>query len=398
MHDYPGIILTALLILLFGLFSRLAERSPITGPMFFVGVGLLISPLGFDLFNAKPNTTVVKIVAETTLILILFVDATMIRSAHLGKVLAGLPARLLVLGLPLTMLLGIVVANVLFPSMDLWLIVLVALILSPTDAALGLAVITSPKVPIKIREALSIESGLNDGIVLPLVLMCIAILVEGSQTVDGSGRWAIFMVKQLTIAPLVGGLIGWGGGYLVDRAATAGWMKDAFQRLSALSLALLAFAGAELLQGNGFIAAFFAGLMLGVKTPVVRERIQEFGEAEGQLLSLFIFLIFGLVMVPIVADVWNAWTLFYALLSLTVIRMLPVAISLAGSGLNYYDVGFIGWFGPRGIASILYLLIAAGELGVVGYIEAYSIIVLTVLISTFAHGSSALVLTKHYKI
>ncbi|MEH6466639.1 MAG: cation:proton antiporter [Porticoccus sp.] len=398
MHDYPGLILTALLIVLFGLFSRLAERSPITGPMFFVGVGLLLGPLGLDLFNTKPGADVVKTVAEITLILILFVDATMIRSVHLGNVLAGLPARLLVLGLPLTMLLGIGVAKVLFPSMDLWLIVLVALILSPTDAALGLAVITSPKVPTKIREALSIESGLNDGIVLPLVLVCIAVLVEGSQIIDGSGRWPVFMAKQLTIGPLVGGLIGWGGGYLVDKAATAGWMKGAFQRLSSLSLALLAFAGAELLQGNGFIAAFFAGLMLGVKTPAVRERIQEFGEAEGQLLSLFIFLIFGLVLVPIVADAWNAWTLFYALLSLTVIRMLPVAISLTGSGLNYYDVGFIGWFGPRGIASILYLLIAAGELGVVGYIDAYSIIVLTVLISTFAHGSSALVLTKHYKV
>jgi NhaP-type Na+/H+ or K+/H+ antiporter len=295
------------------------------------------------------------------------------------------------------MLLGGAVAYWLFPEVNIWLIAMVALILSPTDAALGQAIIKSPHIPQRIRESVSIESGLNDGIALPPILLCIAVLVGGQSTIDESGHWAMFMLSQLTLGPLVGGLVGWLGGKAVDGAAQRGWSDSTFQRLSAISLALMAYACAELLQGNGFIAAFFAGLLLGAKTPQLRERIQEFGEAEGQLLSLFIFLILGLVMIPAAAEHWNMTMLAYAILSLTLIRMLPVAISLIGSGLDSFTVLFLGWFGPRGIASILYLLIAVGDLGFAGYESALSVIVLTVLLSTVLHGISAVPLSNIFK-
>jgi NhaP-type Na+/H+ or K+/H+ antiporter len=169
-----------------------------------------------------------------------------------------------------------------------------------------------------------------------------------------------------------------------------------FQRLAAVSLAILAFALAEEFHGNGFIAAFFGGLMLGVQTHEIRERIQEFGEAEGQQLGLFVFLVFGLAAVPRAVGHWdgNAWV--YAILSLTVIRMLPVAVSLMGTKLTRYSIAFIGWFGPRGIASVLYLLIVVNELGLPGYERMMSIIVLTVLLSVFLHGVTAVPLSRLY--
>jgi NhaP-type Na+/H+ or K+/H+ antiporter len=175
-------------------------------------------------------------------------------------------------------------------------------------------------------------------------------------------------------------------------------MNPTFQRLAAWSLAVLAYALAEIFHGNGFIAAFFGGLMLGTHTPIVRERIQEFGEAEGQQLALFVFLIFGLVAVPAVANHWDAKAWLYAILSLTVVRMLPVAVSLAGTRLDWLSICLIGWFGPRGIASVLYLLIVVNDLGLAGHERVLSVIVLTVLLSVFLHGISAVPLSRLYAI
>lgn len=394
MHDYPALVFAFILILVFGIFSKFAERSPITGPMFFVAVGILVSPLGLNLYELNMTAESAKLLAEITLIIILFTDASMIRFTRLRETLSGIPTRLLLIGLPLTMVLGAVIAKLIFPDMNIWLLLMLALILSPTDAALGQAVIKSQRVPQRIRESISIESGLNDGIALPPILLCIAVLAEGNQALDGSGNWLYFMIQQLTLGPIIGGLVGYIGGKIVDRAAIRGWMEPTFQSLSALSLALLAYACAELVHGNGFIAAFFAGLLLGAQTPAVRERIQVFGEAQGQMLSLFIFLILGLAMVPVAAEYWNGQVLLYAVLSLTVIRMVPVALALIGSKLDAFTVCFVGWFGPRGIASVLYLLIALAEIGLVGYETAMSTIVLTVLISTMLHGMSAVPLTR----
>lgn len=394
MHDHPLIFLSALLLFIFGLISKMSERSPVTGPMFFMAVGVLLGPLGFDLFELHFNAPVTKVLAELTLIIILFVDASMIRFTDLRQTVSGAPARLLLIGLPLTMTGGTIIALFLFPDMNIWLVALMALILSPTDAALGQAVVKSKNVPLRMRESISIESGLNDGIVLPVILLCIAVLAEGRGAIDGSGHWMYFMALQLSLGPVIGGIVGLVGGKIVDKAVSKGWMEPAFQSLCAISLALMAYAFAELFHGNGFIAAFFAGLLLGTQSPDVRERIQTFGEAEGQMLSLSIFFIVGLIAVPFAISHLSGAVFVYALLSLTIIRMVPVAISLLGSGMNKYSILFVGWFGPRGIASVLYLLIAIGSLGTEGYEVAYSVIVLTVLLSTFLHGLTAVPFSK----
>ena len=395
MHDYPIIIFAALLAYVFGLFSKLAERSPVTGPMVFVAVGILAGPLGFDWLEVSINAELVRVLAEITLVLILFIDASLIDLPALIRT-RGIPLRLLLIGLPLTMGLGILLALPLFPGQSLWLLALMALILSPTDAALGQAVVKSQSVPERIRQAINVESGLNDGIALPPILLCVAVLAGDPARQLGSGFWSNFLFTQLIYGPVMGAAVGWLGGLLVDWAARRGWMNDTFQRLASAALAMLAYAAAEEVHGNGFIAAYFAGLLLGVRSHAVRERLQEFGEAEGQQLALFIFLLFGLILVPVALPHWDSRAWIYAVLSLTVIRMLPAALSLIGSGLDRPSVGFIGWFGPRGIASILYLIMVVGKLGAQKLKYVLAVIVLTVLLSVFAHGLTAVPLAGAY--
>ncbi len=395
MHDYPALIFGALLIFVFGLISRIAERWSLTGPMFFLVVGVLAGPLGLSLFEVAPNAELVKVLAEVTLIVILFVDATLIKHAVLLKSPSRLPARLLLIGLPLTIVFGAGFGALVFPALGFWSVLLLALILAPTDAALGQAVVKSEHVPERLRQTISVESGLNDGIALPPILVCFAALA--SEAHGHEGGWVRFTALQLTLGPLVGAAVGWAGGRLVEEAARRGWMQATFQRLSAVSLALIAFALAEIVGGNGFIAAFCGGLALGVQNPVVRERIQEFGEAEGVQLSLFVFLMLGMVMVPYASGFWGGAEVLYALASLTVIRMVPVAISMIGADIDRKSVAFLGWFGPRGVASVLYLLMAIAAIGVEGYGQVYAVIVLTVTISVVAHGLSAEPLTRMFR-
>ena len=213
MHEYPILIFAALLIFAYGLFSRLSERSPISAAMVFVSVGIIAGPLGLDFVELGMTSSTVRVLAELTLILVLFVDASTIDIPSLIKV-KGLPFRLLFIGLPLTMLLGILLAMPFFYSMGLWTIALMALILSPTDAALGMPVVTSPLVPQKIREAINVESGLNDGIALPPILACIAALSVGAAERAGAHFWTVFVLRQFIFGPLLGALVGWLGGGL----------------------------------------------------------------------------------------------------------------------------------------------------------------------------------------
>ena len=206
------------------------------------------------------------ILAEIALIIILFVDASLINLPRLIRE-RSIPVRLLLIGLPLTMLLGIVLAFPIFRGMNVWILTLMAFILSPTDAALGVAVVKSEAVPEKIRQSINVESGLNDGLALPPILICIAALSEEGAASGGAAYWAGFALKQMIYGPIVGALVGWFGGFLMDKASLKGWMSHTFQRIASISLAMIAYALAELFHGNGFIAAFFAGLSPGSTDP-----------------------------------------------------------------------------------------------------------------------------------
>lgn len=360
--------------------------------MVFVTVGILVSFFSFDLLAEGRKAPYVKVLAEATLILVLFVDASTLNLKRLIRE-RKLPLRLLGIGLPLTMVLGALIALPLFPEEGKWSLLLMALILSPTDAALGQAVVISPMVPEKIRQTINVESGLNDGIALPPILVCLAVLAGGADELNAS-YWFAFVLKQFIYGPVIGGLVGWVGGWLVDEASKKGWMNHTFQQLASVSLAVLAFSLAESAHGNGFIASFFAGLLLGARTEELRQRIRDFGEAESHAMVLFIFLLFGMFLVPMSFPLWDWQALVYAVLSLTFIRMVPVALCLWGSELSRPSIWFIGWFGPRGIASVLYLLMMVLKLGAEGYERITAVITLTVLLSIFAHGVSAVPLSK----
>ena len=395
MTEYPIIVFAAFLILCYGLFSRLAERSIVTAPMVFVTVGIMIHFFSLDLLHEGTKAPYVKILAELTLMLVLFVDASTLNLKRLVQE-RRLPMRLLGIGLPLTMVLGALIAIALFPDEKLWVLILMALILSPTDAALGQAVVTSKQVPEKIRQTINVESGLNDGIALPPILICLAVLSGHTENANVS-YWLTFVAKQFVYGPVIGGLVGWIGGWLIELSSRKGWMNHTFQQLASVALAILSFSLAESVHGNGFIATYFAGMLLGTQTEEIRDRIREFGEGSSHAMVLFIFLLLGAILIPISIPYWDMRAIVYAILSLTVIRMLPVAISLIGSGLSQPTIWFIGWFGPRGIASVLYLLMTILELGAEGYQRIGAIISLTILMSIFLHGISAVPFSRLFK-
>lgn len=399
MSPWP-LLVVAIALLAFGLISKRAERSVLTPPIFFVLAGCLVSEHGLGLLPIDLTSEQVHALAELTLVLVLFTDASRIDLDCL-RLERGLPLRLLGIGLPLTIALGTIAGLVLLPGLGLIGAALLAAILAPTDAALGQAVVSSPLVPAPIRQALNVESGLNDGIALPVVLMLasFASVEAGEAGFVGeniTGYWLRFAALAVTLGPLVGVTVGWLGARALQRSIAADWMNAPFQRLAALGLALLAFAAAELIGGNGFISAFVAGLTIGNVGRDICPTLYEFGETEGQLLELIVFLIFGAALVPIALEHISWETMSYALLSLTLIRMLPVVLALLGSGLALPSVAFLAWFGPRGLASILFALVVIEEYSFPGVELVEGVVMLTVSLSIFFHGVTAYPLSSAY--
>ena len=380
-------VVVALAILGFGLVSGRVQRSFVTAPIVFVVFGFLVSQRVLGLVEFNVEERFIHLLAELTLVLVLFTDASRIDLRLLRRE-HDLPVRLLSIGLPLTIVAGTLLAVVVLGGLSFWEAALVAVILAPTDAALGQAVVSNKRVPVRIRQALNVESGLNDGIALPLVLIFLSFASIAAET-HSVHYWARFVALQVVLGPIVGIAVGYLGGRLISRASRSGWMNHAFQDLGALGLSLLAFAGAELVGGNGFIAAFAAGLTIGNLSRPICECLYEFAEAEGQLLTLVVFMVFGAVMVPRILDHASSSVVLYGVLSLTVIRMLPAALSLVGAKLRWRTTLFLGWFGPRGIASILFALLVVEEACLPAGEEIITIVMTTVLLSVFAHGVTA---------
>jgi len=377
----------ALLILVFGLMSRRLERTLLSAPMFFALAGLLLYMAGAGMVHFDIQSTTVLLLGEITLSLVLFSDASRISFASLrGN--AQLPTRLLAIGLPLTIVLGAAVGFWLLGGISLWEAAILSVILAPTDASLGLAVVNDQRVPMRIRQALNVESGLNDGIAVPLLFFFIA-LAEAEISYD-AGYWLRFAAQQIGIAVLAGIFVGLAGAWLVRRSIAAGWMNRVFQQLAMISLALISYELAARLGGSGFIAAFTAGLCAGLIFKRSGEKLVEFTELEGQLLNLAMFLLLGIFTAQALPSfTWQI--LLYALLSLTLVRLLPVVLSLLGTRLQRSTVVFMGWFGPRGLASIVMALVFLEE---TTELPGKDLIVLaviaTVFISIIAHGASAM--------
>jgi len=389
-----GLAAIGFAVLAFCLVSGRLKDSYVTLPMVFLLFGLVIGQGGLQLIEAPVSHGAIHVLAEITLALILFSDAARINLRLLLRD-HDLPARMLAIGMPLTIALGTFVGWVLPLGLGLAEAALLAAVLAPTDAALGQAVVGNRQVPVRIRQTLNVESGLNDGIAVPFVYFFAAFLIAGEDA-KSTSELVSFTALQLLFAPIIGTIVGGLSGWLALRAGTGGWMDNIFEGPLALATAALAYALAQLLGGNGFISVFVAGLVFGHMLEGKCKFILEFAEAEGHLLVLLAFLIFGAVMVPgVIADV-NWIMVLYALLSLTIVRMLPIAISLIGTGVSLPTIAFLGWFGPRGLASILFALLVLEQLHSAGGKTILATTVVTIALSVFAHGLTAAPLAQRY--
>ncbi|MBB3084470.1 cation:proton antiporter [Geodermatophilus sabuli] len=385
------IAIVSTVIFLWGVLSARLQRADLTAPIVFVGVGGLLAAAG--LVDAQSAPEALKPLVELALVWVLFSDAAGVPLGEMRRD-AGRYLRLLAVGLPLTVVAGWVLAYWLFPDLSIWLALLVAAALAPTDAALGLPVVTNPAVPARMRELITVESGVNDGIVTPVVLFALA----GATAVheDGSESWLGEALVELGVGVAVGAGIGLVGGWLLQRARARGWAAEDFVGVAVLALALAAYAGALAVHGNGFVAAFSGGLAFGAAAGRRGPAELVFLEQAGAFVSVLVWLAFGALAIPIVVDGVDPVMVLYAVLSLTLVRMVPVALACVGAGLDRDSVLFLGWFGPRGLASLVFALLALEQLGDAAD-EVVAIVAVTVLLSVIAHGFSAAPLSTRYE-
>jgi sodium/hydrogen antiporter len=402
MGDHPGPVDAALpllvvgTILVYALVCRRLERIGITAAMVFVAVGALFGSTGLGLVAVDPRSHWFLVVAEVTLSLVLFSDAAHLRLREVGGDL-GPVLRLLGIGLPLTIVAGTLLVAVVYPGQGWVAAALVAAILAPTDAALGAAVVSDRRVPRRVRRILGVESGLNDGLVAPVVTVLIAIAAAQAGMAGGES-WEVQATRSLVLALVVGSAVAYGGGLVLRWCRRRGWTSPLSVQVAVLAVALGCYFGATAIAANGFVAAFTGGLVFAQATGVrTTEQELAFIETLGILASQVVWLVFGAALVgPALARMTGA-TVLVALGALTVVRLLPVAAAMTTPRWSLPTVLFVGWFGPRGLATVIFALVALESLGSTSLAtHVLDLAALTVLVSILAHGLSAGPLAVRY--
>ncbi|WP_353814989.1 cation:proton antiporter [Agromyces sp. SYSU T00266] len=382
------------IIVVWSALSKPLDRRGITPALFLMVVGFGVSVFAPDLLDVSLETVVAERIAEIALVLLLFSDATRIDLRLLRNQLVW-PSRLLLIGLPLTILAGTGVAALVFPGMALASAFLLAIMLAPTDAALGQKVVADTRVPARVRQALDVESGLNDGLAVPLFLVALSI-ANAELEAGATGIVAGSMAAQIGWGLTAGLVAAVPGGVLFRAADRRGWIAREWRQILPLAAALVAYSVAQELGGSGFIAAFVGGIAFGRLAGPSRSKVTVLSEAAGDLLAAVTWIAFGALALTLALP-YVTWQVFvYAVLSLTVVRMVPVAIALAGSGARRPTVAFIGWFGPRGLASLVFALLAA-ESGVPEGETVLTTIVVTVALSIVLHGLTSAPLVEVYQ-
>lgn len=374
------------------LVSRVAAGRNVSAAMALVALGALLANGPWAVIDVQVRSESIRLLAEATLALVLFSDASRVNFKRLEHD-AGVPARLLLIGLPLTIGLGMVVGAGLLGGSTLWVGATIAAIVAPTDAALGAPIVNDERVPNRIRRTLNVESGLNDGIATPFVNLLLAAAVAGAFGSSGGMRTA---VASLAIGAVGGAAIGWAGGTVSRRAHAGGWMEGRARPLVALLLAVLAYTATVALDGNGFIAAFVAGLAFGTTISDTEAEVTSLTEEVGEGMTLVVWFVVGAVMLVPALEAVGWREVAFAVLALTVVRMVPVALALIGTGLDRTTVAFIGWFGPRGLASVVFTLIAVDALDSSDAERVLAAGILTVLLSVIAHGITASPFARRY--
>ena len=384
---YLDLVIFAVFILIYSAIAGAIERTWISGAIIFTAFGLLIGPVGLNLISFKADREAIRTLAELTLALVLFTDAAGADMGVLRK-FERLPVRLLLVGLPLTILLGFGVGALFFQKLTLFEVGLLTTMLAPTDAALGKAVVTNETVPNAVRQGLNAESGLNDGICVPILFVFLA-LATGKAGDEGTWHLAIKLVaEEIGIGLIVGLLPTLLAVWLLKIAWRRNWLTETWIQIPIVALALSCFAAAQSIGGSGFIAAFSGGLLFGTLAKQHREEFLRAAEGTGDTMALITWVIFGAAVASKVVGIFSWNVVLYAILSLTLIRMLPVYFSLTGLAVNTEGKLFIGWFGPRGLASIVFAVIVLNaDLPGGGTLAMTT--VCTVIFSIILHGLSA---------
>ncbi len=379
-----GLLIIMICAVAYAMFAKRLSSTVVTAPMIFLSLGYLLSSSG--MMHQEHAEELLHIVAEVALIILLFVDASQTDFAALRKQHLW-PQRMLLIGLPLSVFIGTLVAMVLYPGWSILAVALLAAILAPTDAALGQAVVSNQAVPIEERRTLTVESGLNDGLALPIVLFfaCTLATLEG----EHESNFLIFTAQQLILGPLVGGLIGWLGAKAMVSAADKGFTEPLYEGVAAIALAIAAYVAASMAGGNGFIAAFAGGLAFG---HILKDRVKyvyEFAESEGQILIWASFLLLGLALLPEALHQLDLPMLLLILISLFLVRPLAIWLSLIGTDTKPVTRLFFGWFGPRGLATALFALLIVGDINLAYADAVLAVAINAVWISALLHGISA---------
>lgn len=372
------------------LIGRRAARRNVSSAMALVAAGLVLANGPWAPVALEVRSEPVLVLAEATLALLLFADASRVNLARLRRD-AAVPVRLLVVGLPLTIAVGVAVAAGVLGG-PIWVAAAIAAIVAPTDAALGAPIVSDRRVPERIRRTLNVESGLNDGIATPFVNLFLAAAI--GELADAHG-WST-AVAHLAVGAAVGAAAGLLGGLAARSAHRAGWMEPHARSLVAVFVATAAFTATLAVDGNGFIAAFVAGLAFGTTLREEEAEVTELAEEVGEALTLVVWFVFGAVLLGPALRAAGWREVAFAILALTVVRMVPVAVALAGTGLDRATVAFVGWFGPRGLASVVFTIIAIDELDGADARRVLVAATLTVAISVVAHGASASPLARRY--
>jgi NhaP-type Na+/H+ or K+/H+ antiporter len=389
-----SLAIVALTLLAVAAISGRLYGTPVTPAIVFVAVGLLVGPAVLGGIDLETSSATVRTLAEATLALVLFCDASRIDLKELRRE-AGVPLRLLGIGLPLTIALGALAAAVIFDQLSAEEAAILAIVLAPTDAALGQAVVTEARIPGRIRQGLNVESGLNDGICVPLLFAAVAVADVESEISDGRSA-ATLLLEEIGYG-LVGGVVGGlAVAAIVIHAGRRDLIAGHWNQVIPAAGAALAYGTAAALGGSGFIAAFAAGMTFRLALRRDPENLNDFSEQVGNVLNGVTFVLFGAILLgPALGEL--SWDLaLYAVLSLTIARMLPVAIAMIGSRARPPTLGFLGWFGPRGLASIVFAVIVIEESDLPNEHLIVLAIYLTVGLSVFAHGLTAAPLADRY--
>jgi NhaP-type Na+/H+ or K+/H+ antiporter len=383
-----GFALVAVVLTIAGLTSGFVERAPLSFPIIFLGLGFLLG--GLDLLHLGPESALLETVATLTLAMVLCLEA--VRIGNIGMGGAGF-VPILSLG-PGTVVIVAVIAVSSYFLLDISTIeaLLLGTILASTDPVVLRDVVREERIPASVRQALNIEAGTNDIVVLPTLLILIAL---ANDEASGVGGWTLLVVKVLVLGPVIGFAIGAGAAWLMSRADRRYSVNEVYQSLYGVGIVLLAYATATALGGDGFLAAFAAGFAIAVLNFDLCQCFLDYGETTSEMAMLLSFILFGVVISDLFTEVPILASLVLAAVVIFIARPLAIGLVLRKAAVSNAARAFIGWFGPRGLNSLLLALLVVGT-GVSGSEFLLGIVGVVVTVSVVVHGASATPLSRRY--